>query len=90
MRLHVLVASLVLIAGCSSVPARWEKSGASTADYERDGRACTEEAGTVTAGAADTRGPGILVDLQLLRRKPAADRHFVKCMESRGWRPAKN
>jgi hypothetical protein len=87
---RVIVTALVLLGGCTFVPARWEKSGASSADYERDGRACTEEAGTVTADATNSRWPAFLLDLDLFRRQPAADRHFVKCMELRGWRPAKN
>jgi hypothetical protein len=92
---RVVVVAAVLVGGCAStVPTRWEKPGAATADYERDSRACAEEAGTETL--TNRSAPGAFVrdlfdDLKakLAIGEPDRERRYVQCMETRGWRPAK-
>lgn len=98
-RRALAVVAAVVIAGCAStsVPARWNKAGATAADYDRDSRACAEEAATATAETSRPgRWYGELVDelrdllgrVRTSQRDSDRDRVFVKCMETRGWRPA--
>ncbi|MBI2205533.1 MAG: hypothetical protein HYU41_16935 [Candidatus Rokubacteria bacterium] len=101
MTCRAFVVAAVFAAGCAStsVPARWDKTGATTADYDRDSRACGEEAATATAPSErdERRSSGrfieqwreLLLHMNLSSRQPERDRVFVKCMEARGWRPAK-
>lgn len=93
---RVIVVASVFVAGCASAPARWEKAGATAADYDRDARAGGEEAATATAespkGAASSvrfveQWREVLLHFRQSGRQAERDRLFVKCMATRGWRP---
>ncbi len=93
----MIIVAAIVAAGCASAPpARWDKAGASATDYDRDAKACAEQAATATAETA-TAGKSsvrfveqwreLLLFFRQSGRQSERDRVFVKCMETRGWRP---
>jgi hypothetical protein len=86
-RIIVLVAAVTWIVGCAAA-IRWEKSGASEAERQRDETECVARAsreGTVPTAQTVGTSPGTPGDSQRTRIQQYDPAVFDECMTARGY-----
>ena len=86
-RTIVLAVALMSIVGCAAA-VRWEKSGASEAERQRDETACVARAsreGNVPSAQTVATSPGTPADPQRTRVLTTDPVVFDECMKTRGY-----
>lgn len=83
MRFVIAIPVVIVLAGCQTAAPRWDKPGATAADFERDKLACEYDATKATAsggnfGMSTAVGAGLAEGFKKVEL-------MTLCMKTKGW-----